>query len=157
MDNKKIRIIVIIEIIAIIVAWAFIIWIKANDGAVINDSLNQMNTQEIEAFNRQFAGYDGKQDITKVRKLLDVLVRNANDHNDYIDYYAIPEVKVILSEDEEYVKRPDPKPDVTIDEYLNELKRIRAILNKKKEFQIDFNYNQYGGLDTIIIKEQAEN
>ena len=78
MENASKALIIAGAILLSILIIAIGMFIYTSSQSTINDSLTQMNTQEIEAFNSQFTIYDGAQTGAKLKSMCGTLIANAN-------------------------------------------------------------------------------
>ena len=78
MENASKALIIAGAILLSILIIAIGMFIYTSSQSTISDSLTQMNTQEIEAFNSQFTIYGGQQTGAKVKTMVGTLIANAN-------------------------------------------------------------------------------
>ena len=117
--------------------------------STVNDSMNQLSTQEIEAFNSLFMIYGGEQTGTKLKALLGTLIANANTYSNDIE--KIPEVTAeVLEGEEKTAKRPEEAGET--EEYISVLAEIRNKFENKHAYSVEFEYSDGGLMNKIIIK-----
>ena len=155
---KKLKIIIIAEIIAIVLVWIFIFWFKANDKPIIvHDYSSFMTTQEVEEFNKQFSIYNREQSGAKLKTMLTELETHANIHRD--ECFKIPEIKLLIDE-AILIERPDyskkgkeDSVDLEIKNYIDEIRKAKILLNSNGKYYVKFNYSDNGMITGIIIEK----
>ncbi len=120
---------------------------SGESNSAVTDSMEQMSTMEIEAFNSQFTYYGGNQTGAKLKSLCGTLIANANTYSD--DMEKIPEITAEISEGEEKTAK---KTENSLEEYTNIVAEIRNSLDNKHAYSVEFNYTSDGVLNEIIIK-----
>ncbi len=153
MKNPSLAILVMVPILIISIG----MYAYTSSQSVITDSTNNMNTQEIEAFNTQFTIYGGAQTGVKIKSLMGTLIANANTYRE--EPNKMPEVTAeIVSDEEEQeintIKAETPKDndEESLEEYINNLSEIRSSLDNKYEYNVSFEYSSNGVLNGIVIE-----
>lgn len=119
--------------------------------STIMDSLSTMSTQEKDAFNNQFAAYEGTQTGTKVKAIISVLIANSNTYQDEIA--KIPSLKVA----DKVNSAGDEVEDATmetlddLEDYVKNLGTIRRNIEDKHTYQVEMTYNVDGLINEITI------
>ncbi len=157
MKNPSLAVLVFVPILIFSIG----MYTYTSSQSVITDSINSMNTQEIEAFNSQFTLYGGSQTGAKLKSLLGILIANANTYNKEPD--KIPEVQIEMielngnseEEQESYivnVAAPEKNNNESVQEYINKISEIRNSLENKHSYNVSFEYTTKGLLDKITIE-----
>lgn len=157
MKNPSLAVLVFVPILIFSIG----MYTYTSSQSVITDSINSMNTQEIEAFNSQFTLYGGSQTGAKLKSLLGILIANVNTYNKEPD--KIPEVQIEMielngnseEEQESYivnVAAPEKNNNESVQEYINKISEIRNSLENKHSYNVSFEYTTKGLLDKITIE-----
>ncbi len=160
-ELKKIKtqnrvLLIILVVIILIIIYFFIdeiIYVRTNDCLVVNNS--PMSTQEIEAFNGQFIIYSGEQTGAKLKSMIGTLIANTNTYRD--DSQKIPNL-IYKNSDNEILYKCD-KDEETFDEdflekYVKVAGTIRNFVIAKDNYKTEFEYQDNGLINTIIIIEE---
>ena len=126
--------------------------------STITDTISTISTQEIEAFNNQFSAYEGSQTGSNIKALMGRLIGNADEWKD--DHSKVPQVYIncisstmIDSIEATYTESDSENPQ----EYIVELGKIRNKVETKHEYFVEFNYQDNGLIDYIIISYDPNN
>lgn len=155
MENASKALIIAGAILLSILIIAIGMFIYTSSQSTINDSLTQMNTQEIEAFNSQFTVYGGAQTGAKLKSMCGTLIANANTYAS--EPAKLPElhcVKIDTNNSNCNVNKlsaNDADNQAKLQEYINGVAFVRNKLENKHTYYVEFNYSTNGVLTGIII------
>lgn len=124
----------------------------------IIDSMPNVSTQEIDAFNNQFTVYEGTQAGSNVKALMGRLVANADTYRDEVN--KIPGVVVEQLNEDESISQITVDPIENEDElnnYIQMLAEIRSNLNTRQEYFVEMTYQDDGTIDYIHISYDSSN
>lgn len=159
MENASKALIIAGAILLSILIIAIGMFIYTSSQSTINDSLTQMSTQEIEAFNSQFTIYGGKQTGAKIKSLMGTLIANANTYRD--EPAKLPSIKVAkLTTDGKNCNTPVVSTGGNNDQlnnYVNAIGYIRNTLEGKHTYLVEFDYSNNGVLTGVRIYYDPNN
>ncbi len=156
MENASKALIIAGAILLSILIIAIGMFIYTSSQSTINDSLTQMNTQEIEAFNSQFTIYGGSQNGAKLKSMVGTCIANANTYKE--EPAKLPRVSINkFSEklgdgnnaDTGTLNKGGDTPE--LNNYINTLATIRNNLENKHSYTVNFGYSNNGVLTSITI------
>ena len=157
MENASKALIIAGAILLSILIIAIGMFIYTSSQSTISDSLTQMNTQEIEAFNSQFTIYGGQQTGAKVKTMVGTLIANANTYKEEPAKLPAVEVTKFAEKNETTkkgcnAKRPGNGGDTEeLNSYINALAFMRNNLENKHPYTVDFGYSNNGVLTSIKV------
>ena len=156
MENASKALIIAGAILLSILIIAIGMFIYTSSQGTINDSLTQMNTQEIEAFNSQFTIYGGQQTGAKLKSMIGTCIANANTYKEEPEKLPIVDIDK-YSEKEKQNKNTANRPKnggdtEELNTYINTLATIRNKLENKHPYTVNFEYSNNGVLTKIVIK-----
>ena len=159
MENASKALIIAGAILLSILIIAIGMFIYTSSQSTINESMIQMSTQEIEAFNSQFTIYEGDQSGSKVKSMISKLIANANTYKEElakmpavgIDHYTDS------TEDNALPKNAKVEATTEVADYISSLGTIRGNLDNKHPYYVKFTYNQNGIISGIMIKYNKAN
>lgn len=134
------------------------LFIYNSASSTITDSISSLSTQEVEAFNNQFTSYEGKQTGSNVRALMGRLIANANTYSD--ECSKVPQVYINQMSEESSESMEvtyTESDDGDTNNYINDLGKIRNLIETKHEYYIEITYQNNGLIDYIQISYDAEN
>lgn len=153
MENASKALIIAGAILLSILIIAIGMFIYTSSQSTISDSMTQMSTQEIEAFNSQFTIYGGNQTGAKLKSMVGTLIANANTYRD--EPAKLPQISV----DQLNVKNHNNSTNgITsggdedqLNAYVAVLGDIRNKLENKHMYSVEFEYTNNGILRKIIV------
>lgn len=134
------------------------LFIYNSASSTITDSISSLSTQEVEAFNNQFTSYEGKQTGSNVKALMGRLIANANTYSD--ECSKVPQVYINQMSEESSESMEvtyTENDDGDTNNYINDLGKIRNLIETKHEYYIEITYQNNGLIDYIQISYDAEN
>ena len=153
MENASQALIIAGAILLAILIIAIGMYIYNSATSNIYGALDNMSTQEIEAFNNQFEGYKGKQTGSQVSALIGRLIANANTYRD--EPAKIPTVncpRINATSDSMNVCQPtDAGNTGGQQDYITNLSVIKNKLEDKHTYRIEFGYHDSGVINVINI------
>ena len=154
MENASKALIIAGAILLSILIIAIGMFIYTSSQSTIQDSLTQMSTQEIEAFNSQFTIYGGKQTGAKLKSLMGTLIANANTYRE--EPAKLPWVKAGKLDSTGSYKNNTPAVtkggcESELNAYVNALGYIRNHLEGKHTYTVVFSYSNNGVLTGIDV------
>lgn len=154
MENASKALIIAGAILLSILIIAIGMFIYTSSQSTINDSLTQMSTQEIEAFNSQFTIYGGKQTGSKLKSLMGTLIANANTYRD--EPAKLPQVIIGQIDNANSKNCTTPKVnnggnETQLNGYVNAIGYIRNQLEGKHTYEVEFGYSNNGVLTSVTI------
>ena len=156
MENASKALIIAGAILLSILIIAIGMFIYTSSQSTINDSLTQMNTQEIEAFNGQFTIYGGAQTGAKLKSMIGTAIANANTYKE--EYAKLPSITIDKCSNANAAGCNALQPNGSggdsknLNDYINQLAYIRNHLENKHTYTVDFQYSSNGVLTKIEIK-----
>lgn len=155
MENASKALIIAGAILLSILIIAIGMFIYTSSQSTINDSLTQMNTQEIEAFNSQFTIYGGAQTGAKLKSMVGTCIANANTYKEEpakLPVVSIDKYSEKLGTNNNTANRPNSGGDTgDLNNYINTLATIRNNMENKHTYNVDFGYSNNGVLTSITI------
>ena len=158
MENASKALIIAGAILLSILIIAIGMYIYTSSQSTISDSMAQMSTQEIEAFNSQFTTYSGKQTGAQLKSLMGKLISNANTYKEEPEKLPVVEVTKYNGSDTNgnTANRPNNAGnDNELQDYINVLSEMRNKMENKHTFTVEFDYTTNGVLTTIHIYYNA--
>ena len=133
----------------LIIAIGMFIYNSAN--STIQDSMTNMSTQEIEAFNNEFNTYKGYQTGSQISSLMNKLIAHSNTYNE--DTAKIPNVyfpdKVSATVDASNADRPTQAGNTTA--YVSLLNNYKNKVEAKHTYYVICDSNTSGLISDIYI------
>lgn len=157
MWNKYLVILLVLMILGgiITVAVAMRIYNSAQD--TITDSLHEVSTQEIEAFNNIFESYKGNQTGSQVSVLIGRLIANSDTFQNEPDHVLNVYYSGNNSGSEESITvKYDTVDAELLEEYKEALSEIENKLKNRSTYKISFDY-EYTGLISVVRIEYDGN
>ena len=153
MENASKALIIAGAILLSILIIAIGMFIFNGAKSTIENSMQSMSTQEVQAFNNEFTGFEGKQTGSNIKALLGTLIANANTYKDEPD--KIPAVvfdKVSVGDNASptsFVAKVPTAGDPTT--YINEINKLRNKVEPKHTYWVTIPYQPNGLVDGAII------
>ena len=124
--------------------------------STITDSLTSMPTQQIDAFNNQFTGYEGAQTGSNIKALVGRLIANADTYRD--EPAKVPQVYInqLSNTKKNFVRAAFDANNAGMPQnYITYLGKIRNSVETKHEYWVEINFQDNGIIDYIIISYDA--
>ena len=157
MENASKALLIAGAILLCILIIAIGMFIYNSASSTITDSLTSMSTQEIDAFNNQFTGYEGAQTGSNIKALMGRLIANADTYRD--EPAKVPQVYINqLSNTKQcsvravFIANDAGKPQ----NYITYLGKIRNSVETKHEYWVEINFQDNGIIDYITISYSAD-
>lgn len=156
MENASKALLIAGAILLCILIIAIGMFIYNSASSTITDSLTSMSTQEIDAFNNQFTGYEGAQTGSNVKALMGRLIANADTYRD--EPAKVPQVYINQLSN---TKRNNMEAKFSANDagmpqnYITTLGKIRNSVETKHEYWIEINFQDNGIIDYLIISYDA--
>lgn len=159
MENASKALLIAGAILLAILIIAIGMFIYNSAQTTINNSMQSMSTQEIQAFNNEFESYAGKQQGSNIKSLLGRLVANADTYRD--EPTKIPAVifdqQVNNSSDlEDSEKTVNVPPASNPQDYINALNVIKNKVEPKHQYWVTITNQDNGLIDTIFVTYDAD-
>lgn len=138
---------VIIDIILILLG-AYIMFLDNNKSCVDYYPYSEM---EISAYNSRLEEYKGIQRGSWVEDIIDRLVANARSHIE--DKWLLPEIKY-FENNNEVIKIVLEEGSDGVNEYINQLKKLKKEIQRDDEYEVSFDYDEVGFINVVKIKYQ---
>lgn len=158
MENASKALLIAGAILLAILIIAISMFIYNSAQSTIQNSMQSMSTQEIQAFNNEFMSFEGKQQGSNIKSMIGTLISNANTYRD--EPAKIPGVKfdqVNNSKDEgkgemtaEVPDASNPKP------YIDQLNKIRNLVETKHQYWVTIINQDNGIIDSIVVTYNAD-
>lgn len=157
MENASKALLIAGAILLCILIIAIGMFIYNSASSTITDSLTSMSTQEIDAFNNQFTGYEGAQTGSNVKALMGRLIANADTYRD--EPAKVPQVYInqLSNTKKNYIRASFIANDAGYPQnYITYLGKIRNSVETKHEYWIEINFQDNGIIDYITISYDAK-
>ena len=145
---KAILVIQVIIDIILILFGAYIIYLDNNKSCVDYYPYSEM---EISAQNSKFEKYKGTQRGLWVEDIIYALMSNAVTHSD--ENLLVPEVRY-FENNNEVIKIVFKGSSAWVNEYRNQLKKLKEKIQRDDEYEVSFDYNEIGFINVVKIKYQ---
>ena len=158
MENASKALLIAGAILLCILIIAIGMFIYNSAQSTITDSMTSLSTQEIDAFNNQFTSYEGAQTGSNVKALMGRLIGNADTYRD--EPAKVPQVYVNQLSN---TQKNNVTATFTLNDagnpstYVDNLGKIRNRVETKHEYWVEFNYQNNGLIDYIVISYDATN
>ena len=123
-------------------------------GISIDDSIEGMSTNEIEAYNSEFTMYDGEQVGTNIKSLIRIIISNAGLNKDEVA--KIPGVCFEDIKSNKNIETSLPE-NGNISSYLAMLQTIQSSIDTNHKYWVEVNYQKNGLIDYINISYDSKN
>lgn len=149
MENASKALLIAGAILLCILIIAIGMYIYNSAQSTITESMNSMSTQEIEAFNNQFAGYEGAQSGSNVKALMGRLIGNVDTYKD--ESARVPQVYIQKAYATGSAVTATYANTCDLSTYVANLGTIRNKLEAKHEYWVEMNFQTNGLIDYIVI------
>ena len=125
-------------IVILLIGIGMLIYSKST--GIVDTAASTMNTQEVQMFNSQFTAYEGEQDVSSVKSLIQAIIANNATHEG--DTNKVVTSTIIT-------------PTNTTGGHTPELISQNVIKNLKSgsKYKVTFDYNENGYIRIIYLKE----
>lgn len=156
MENASKALLIAGAILISILIIAIGMFIYNSAQSTINNSMQSMSTQEVQAFNNEFMSFEGKQSGSNIKAMIGTLIANANTYRDepskipvlYFDQVDVGEdimdVKAVVT------TAADPS------EYIKTLNKIRNKVEPKHQYWVSISNQDNGLIDALIVTYRAD-
>ena len=149
MENASKALLIAGAILLCILIIAIGMYIYNSAQSTITESMNSMSTQEIEAFNNQFAGYEGAQSGSNVKALMGRLIGNVDTYKD--ESARVPQVYIQRAYSSGSEQCATYANACDLSTYVANLGQIRNKLEAKHEYWVEVTFQTNGLIDYIVI------
>lgn len=157
MENASKALLIAGAILISILIIAIGMFIYNSAQSTINNSMQSMSTQEVQAFNNEFMSFEGKQSGSNIKAMIGTLIANSNTYRD--EPTKIPGVrfdKVNNSKDLEDADKTVAVPAAsTPAPYVTALNKIRNKVEPKHQYWVTITNQDNGLIDAIIVTYDA--
>lgn len=156
MENASKALLIAGAILLCILIIAIGMFIYNSAQSTITESMNSMSTQEIEAFNNQFSGYEGIQSGSNIKALMGRLIGNVDTYKD--EATRVPHVYIDQANAAGTVKELDVTyaSSDELSEYIKELGQIRNRVEAKHDYYVEATFQTNGLLDYLVISYNTD-
>lgn len=156
MENASKALLIAGAILISILIIAIGMFIYNSAQSTINNSMQSMSTQEVQAFNNEFMSFEGKQSGSNIKAMIGTLIANANTYRDepskipvlFFDQVdvgeSIMDVKAVVT------TAADPS------EYIKTLNKIRNKVEPKHQYWVSISNQDNGLIDALIVTYKAD-
>lgn len=156
MENASKALIIAGAILLSILIIAIGMFIYNSAQSTINNSMQSMSTQEVQAFNNEFMSFEGRQSGSNIKSMIGTLIANADTYRD--EPTKIPGVrfnKVNNTKGKDPIEAPVPEASAP-QEYITKLNEIRNLVEPKHEYWVSITNQDNGLIDAIVVTYEAE-
>ena len=156
MENASKALLIAGAILLCILIIAIGMYIYNSAESTVTDSMDNLSTQEIEAFNAQFTVYEGVQTGSEIKALMGRLIANADTYAEELAKQPSILVQQINGKHEGggYRRANGSNSDTTY--YIQELSYVKNKVDTKHEYRVDFSYQPNGMIDCITISYDSD-
>ena len=157
MENASKALLIAGAILLAILIIAIGMFIYNSAQSTINNSMQSMSTQEVQAFNNEFMSFEGKQTGSNIKSMIGTLIANANTYRD--EPTKIPGVVFdkVNNSKESSVLRADVPEASQPQTYINSLNTIRNSVEPKHQYWVSITNQDNGLIDGIYVTYEAGN
>lgn len=155
MENASKALLIAGAILISILIIAIGMFIYNSAQSTINNSMQSMSTQEVQAFNNEFMSFEGKQSGSNIKAMIGTLIANANTYRD--EPTKIPGVrfdKVNNSSESSVLEATVPDASEPAP-YITALNTIRNKVEPKHQYWVTIINQPNGIIDAIIVSYEA--
>jgi hypothetical protein len=155
MENASKALLIAGAILISILIIAIGMFIYNSAQSTINNSMQSMSTQEVQAFNNEFMSFEGKQSGSNIKAMIGTLIANANTYRD--EPTKIPGVrfdKVNNSSESSVLEATVPDASKPTP-YITALNTIRNKVEPKHQYWVTIINQPNGIIDAIIVSYEA--
>lgn len=156
MENASKALLIAGAILLSILIIAIGMFIYNSAQSTIQNSMQSMSTQEVQAFNNEFAGFEGKQQGSNIKAMIGTLIANANTYRD--EPTKIPGVKfdkVNNSSESKVLEAGVPEASAP-QTYITALNTIRNSVEPKHQYWVTITNQDNGLIDAIYVTYDAD-
>lgn len=159
MENASKALLIAGAILLSILIIAIGMFIYNSAQSTIQNSMQSLSTQEVDAFNNEFMSYEGKQQGSNIKSMIGRLISNANTYRD--EPTKIPGVrfdKVSNSNDAGKNEMLAEVPEASVPKpYIDQLNKIRNMVEPKHQYWVTITNQDNGLIDALIVSYDANN
>ncbi|HIT70981.1 MAG TPA: hypothetical protein IAD08_03595 [Candidatus Scatovivens faecipullorum] len=157
MENASKALLIAGAILLAILIIAIGMFIYNSAQSTINNSMQSMSTQEVQAFNNEFMSFEGRQTGSNIKSMIGTLIANANTYRD--EPTKIPGVVFdkVNNSKESSVLRADVPEASQPQSYINSLNTIRNSVEPKHQYWVSITNQDNGLIDGIYVTYEAGN
>ena len=155
MENASKALIIAGAILLSILIIAIGMFIYNSAQSTIQNSMQSMSPQEVQAFNNEFMSFEGRQQGSNIKSMIGTLISNANTYRD--EPTKIPGVRFNkvnnVKDDPMDAQVPDasnPQP------YITALNEIRNLVEPKHQYWVSITNQDNGLIDAIVVTYEVE-
>ena len=155
MENASKALLIAGAILISILIIAIGMFIYNSAQSTINNSMQSMSTQEVQAFNNEFMSFEGKQSGSNIKAMIGTLIANANTYRD--EPSKIPGVrfdKVNNSSESSVLEAEVPEASQPAP-YITALNTIRNKVEPKHQYWVSITNQDNGIIDALIVAYDA--
>lgn len=155
MENASKALLIAGAILISILIIAIGMFIYNSAQSTINNSMQSMSTQEVQAFNNEFMSFEGKQSGSNIKAMIGTLIANANTYRD--EPSKIPGVrfdKVNNSSESSVLEAEVPEASQPAP-YITALNTIRNKVEPKHQYWVSITNQDNGIIDALIVTYDA--
>ena len=157
MENASKALLIAGAILLCILIIAIGMYIYNSAESTVTDSMDNLSTQEIEAFNAQFTVYEGVQTGSELKALMGRLIANADTYAEEPAKQPYVYIERMNSNDWGITARGCSSDEGNTLGYIQNLAQIKNKVDTKHEYKVEFSYQQNGLIDYITISYNPDN
>ncbi|MBR3882319.1 MAG: hypothetical protein IKJ36_03520 [Clostridia bacterium] len=156
MENASKALLIAGAILISILIIAIGMFIYNSAQSTINNSMQSMSTQEVQAFNNEFMSFEGKQSGSNIKAMIGTLIANANTYRDEpskipVLYFDQVDVGSSLNNVKAVVTKAAEPGD-----YIKQLNLIRNKVEPKHQYWVSISNQDNGLIDALIVTYEAD-
>lgn len=170
MENASKALLIAGAILLSILIIAIGMFIYNSAQSTINNSMQSMSTQEVQAFNNEFMSFEGKQTGSNIKAMIGTLIANANTYRDepakipglvfdkinntkkVSDNKATVAATIAFNDSGALVKIPPASQPAN---YVSALNVIRNYVEPKHQYWVTITNQDNGIIDAILVTYEA--
>ena len=156
MENASKALLIAGAILISILIIAIGMFIYTSAQSTINNSMQSMSTQEVQAFNNEFMSFEGKQSGSNIKAMIGTLIANANTYRDEpskipVLYFDQVDVGKTLNNVKAVVTTAAQPGN-----YIKQLNLIRNKVEPKHQYWVSISNQDNGLIDALIVTYEAD-
>ena len=156
MENASKALLIAGAILISILIIAIGMFIYNSAQSTINNSMQSMSTQEVQAFNNEFMSFEGKQSGSNIKAMIGTLIANANTYRDEpskipVLYFDQVDVSKTLNNIKAVVTTAAQPGN-----YIKQLNLIRNKVEPKHQYWVSISNQDNGLIDALIVTYEAD-
>ena len=159
MENASKALLIAGAILLAILIIAIGMFIYNSAQSTINNSMQSMSTQEVQAFNNEFMSFEGRQTGSNIKSMIGTLIANANTYRDEPTKTPGVIFDKVNNSNEAGKKQmeanvpaaSEPQP------YITSLNEIRNLVEPKHQYWVTITNQDNGLIDGIYVTYEAGN